>query len=147
MKHLKATILLLVLSLMTAPFLWSYGKDYVVVVNPADAQLKVDTNQLQLIFLGETTKWPDGRQIEVAALKNGSHHKAFMKEMVRLTPVKFAIHWKRKVFTGTGTGTSIKFFKTDEEIKAYVAATPGSIGYIAPKSLDDTVMRLKVSEK
>jgi ABC-type phosphate transport system substrate-binding protein len=60
--------------------------------------------------------------------------------------MKFAIHWKQKIFTGSATGSHINFFKTEAKVKEYVKANPTAIGYISVDSADDTIKEIKITK-
>lgn len=146
LQLMKIVTVLMFLCLTPAAASLLAADDYVVVVNAANAQVRLDINQLQSMYLGEAVAWPDGKPIKLVALKAGITHGGFLKDVLKMTPVKFAIHWKRKVFTGTGAGADIKFFSSEEEVKAYIEANREAVGYISPKSLDERVARVKISE-
>ena len=52
-----------------------------------------------------------------------------------------------EIFTGTGTGTHINFFKTDEKVKEYIKSNPAAIGYISAASVDDTIKKIEITAR
>ena len=141
----KTTIILFAVILLCASTL-GFAKSYAVIVHPDNPAQTLTAKELKMIFLGERTTWPDGQPLKVAALKNGEVHKEFLRDMVKLSPMKFAIHWKQKIFTGSGSGSHINFFKTEDKVKEFVKANPTAIGYIPVDSIDDTIKEIKITE-
>lgn len=122
-----------------------FAKNYAVIVHPDNSTPTLTAKDLKMIFLGEKTTWPDGQALKAAALKNGEVHKEFLRDFVKLSPLKFAIHWKQKIFTGNATGSYINFFKSEDQVKEYIKANPTAIGYISVDSVDNTVKEIKIT--
>ncbi|MGD2088780.1 MAG: substrate-binding domain-containing protein [Candidatus Aminicenantes bacterium] len=141
----KTTIILLALLFLCASTL-GFTKNFTVIVHPDNPTQTLTAKDLKRIFLGDKTTWPEGEPLKIAALKNGEVHKAFLKSIVKLSPMKFAIHWKQKIFTGSATGSHINFFKSEAKVKEYVKDNPTAIGYISVDSVDDTIKEIKISK-
>jgi ABC-type phosphate transport system substrate-binding protein len=141
----KTTIILLAVFFVCASTL-GFAKSYAVIVHPDNPTPTLTAKDLKMIFLGEKSTWPDGQALKVAVLKNGEVHKEFMKDIVKLSPLKFSIHWKQKIFTGSATVSHINFFKSEDQVKEYVKNNPTAIGYISVDSVDDTVKEIKITE-
>jgi ABC-type phosphate transport system substrate-binding protein len=141
----KLTIVFSMLLLLSFSTLCA-AESYVVIVNNANTDHEILAKDLKKIFLGEKSAWPNGKQIKVAALKGGDSeaHKDFLKDIVKITPLNFRMHWKRKVFTGAGAGTDIQFFTSEKKLKEFIAANPTAVGYISTASLDDTVKKARI---
>lgn len=144
MKGKTTIILFAVFSLCVSTL--GLAKSFSVIVHPDNPTPTLTAKDLKMIFLGEKTTWPDGQPLKVAALKKGEVHKEFLRDMVKLTPMKFAILWKQKIFTGSATGSHINFFKSEDKVKEYVKANPTAIGYISVNSVDDTIKEIKIIE-
>jgi ABC-type phosphate transport system substrate-binding protein len=140
----KTTIILFAVFFICASTV-SFAKSYAVITHVDNPTQSLTAKDLKMIFLGEKTTWPDGQPIKVAALKKGEVHKEFLKHIVKISPMKFAIHWKQKIFTGIATGSHISFFKSEDKVKEYVKANPTAIGYISVNSMDDTIKKVKIS--
>lgn len=123
-----------------------FAKSVAVIVHPDNPTQTLTAKDLKMIFLGEKTTWWDGQPLKVAALKNGQVHKKFLKDIVKISPMKFAMHWKQKIFTGSASGGQINFFKSEDKVKEYVKANPTAIGYISVDSTDDTIKEIKITE-
>ncbi len=118
--------------------------EYKIVINKANPVEEMSAKDLQKIFLGETTSWQDGKQIKLAVMNSGDLYGVFTRNIVKMTSVQFSMYWKQKIFTGSGVGTDIQFFKDGEKLKEYIAATPEAIGYIQPDLLDESLKQVKV---
>lgn len=65
----------------------------------------------------------------------------FHDNVLKKSPSQMKAFWSKLVFTGKGTPP--KEFKTDEEVLAFVASTPGAIGYVDDSKVTDSVRVLK----
>ena len=140
----ETTIILFAVILLYASTL-GFAKSYAVIIHPDNPVQTLTAKELKMIFLGDRTTWPDGQPFKIAALKNGEVHKEFLRDMVKLSPMKFAIYWKQKIFTGTTPGIHISFFKSEDKLKEYVKNNPTAIGYISADSVDDTIKEIKIT--
>ena len=59
-----------------------------------------------------------------------------------MTDRQFSIYWKRLIFTGKGTPPTS--FASDEKVVAFVARTPGAIGYVSTKAELKDVKTIKI---
>jgi len=99
----------------------------VVVANSAVPADGVSQGDLQQIFLGKQTSWGDGTSIELGVLSGGPVADEFLKTYVKKSPSQFQTFWKKAVFSGTGTAP--QEFGSGADLVAWVAATPGAIGF------------------
>lgn len=103
--------------------------DYAIIAHPGASQVSLGKDQLKNILLGSVIKWDDGTIIKLAVLNQGPLHTTLLKEVVSRSPDQFEKHWKKQVFTGKGVMPAS--FPSEEELAAYVAKTPGALGYIS----------------
>lgn len=122
----------------------SFPGEYAVVINKANPVEEISAKDLQMIFLGEKTTWEDGNQIKLAVVNSGDLYEEFARNIVKMSAVQFSMYWKQKIFTGSGVGTDIKFFKDGKKLREYVTTTPEAIGYIHPDLLDGSIKQVKV---
>ncbi len=115
-----------------------------IVVNQANSVSTINSRILMEIYLGKRTLWPDGRAIRLAVLKEGKVHEKFLKEVVKKNPSQFALHWQGATFTGTGVAP--KEFSTEEEMRTFVSANPGAVGYISLAGVNDSVKKLMIKD-
>jgi len=109
----------------------------VVIVHP---ELTIDTlavEELQLMYLGKRSRWPDDTKVKPGLIKSGALHESFVSDVLDRTPAKFNRYWKQLVFTGKGVPP--KSFVSEDALIEYVRATPGSIGYVSSTAHPDGV--------
>jgi len=104
-----------------------------IIVHPDNVDQSLNSTDLERIYLGKTSHWSDDSAIKVVMLKNGATHEAFLEKYLNRTVHRFVSYWRQMVFTGKGIPPYS--FVDEKELAAFVAATPGSVGYIS----DDTV--------
>jgi len=139
---MKYIIAILMFTLLSAGSV-ALAADYVLITDNTNPVSELTAKDVKSIFLGKKTVWGDGSHITVFTYTDSSVNDAFMKEMVRKTSQQYITYWKKSLFTGTGLPPMN--FDSDEEVKAAVAAKPGSIGYISASALDAKVKILRVN--
>jgi ABC-type phosphate transport system substrate-binding protein len=100
---------------------------------------KIDAPTLKAVFLGKKTAWDHAGRIVLAVLK-GDTADAFLKATVEMSASQFANHWRRLAMTGGGT--SPRFFDKPDDLRRFVAETPGAIGFLDAASVDDSLLTL-----
>jgi hypothetical protein len=121
------------------------ARDYVVVAHPDVAATRVNLKTLQAIFLGEKSEWEKGEKIMPVTLDGGAAHEAFVKDVLRKTPMQFSNYWNQQLFTGKGVPP--RSFTTAEELMEYVAKTRGAVGYVPASVPLRQVKALEVLEQ
>lgn len=105
----------------------AFGADS-AILNPASPVSAISADQAKDIFLGRKTSWDDGSKIVVVVTESGPGNDALMK-LLGKSPSQFATGWKKLVFTGKGVMP--ESVKDDAAAIAFVAKTPGAIGFVA----------------
>jgi ABC-type phosphate transport system substrate-binding protein len=141
MKALVAFVALALLSV--APAAAGPDPGVAVIAHPGVKAKSLDADALQRYFLGKTTTWEGGGLVVLATLREGATHEAFLSAYVGKTPSQFTSHWRKLVFTGKASEP--RSFASEVELVAYVAATPGAIGYVsaAAEKKDVAVIAVK----
>jgi ABC-type phosphate transport system substrate-binding protein len=100
-----------------------------VIVNPTVKGSQIQRATLSSIFLKQVPRWGDGSPVHpVDQSMRSPVRMSFAADVLQRPLVEVQIYWSRKM----GTGVAPPPVKpTDEEVAAYVAATPGSIGYVS----------------
>jgi len=124
---MKKYFVLALCALLCSP-LAARSENLIVIANKDVTTASVTRSELQNIFLGKTLKWPDGKKIKPAVLKEGSTHERFLNEMLARRVAQFDTHWKQVIFTGKGRPP--KMLDSEEELVQYVSVTEGAVGYI-----------------
>ncbi len=107
-----------------------------VLVNGASALTTISDDDLKDYYLGKKASWPDGSKVTVVVLKDGASHESLMKKLGKSTS-QFSTGWKKLVFTGKGSMP--EQVGSEDELVAFVAKTPGSIGYADAGKVKDGV--------
>jgi ABC-type phosphate transport system substrate-binding protein len=112
--------------------------EVVAVVSARGPATVMTTNQVVDIFLGRTSRFPDGRpavpvdQAEGSAVRDEFYFAYAGKSQSQLNA-----HWAKIVFTGRGHPPIA--LANDLEVRKYLADHPGAIGYIERNLVDASV--------
>lgn len=140
MKRLLRTLLLLAVCCGSPALL--RAADWVFIAHPSTASTAAKKEDIKNILLGTKTKWDGGGLIKLAVLSEGAVHDGVIQEFTAKSADQFDKYWKKQVFTGKGVAPEA--FKTDAEMLAFVAKTPGAFGYVSAGAANDTVKSLSV---
>lgn len=130
----------LLYTLFTAAFLSVIAPvmaETVIIVNKDNA-VSISSEDIAKIYLGKMKSFPNGTNAKPTDHPPGTVLRiGFLDAVVGKTESQMKAHWSRLLFTGKGIPA--KVFKSDEEVKKFVARNPNAIGYINASSADDTV--------
>ena len=106
---------------------------------------KISRAVLSSIFLKQAPKWGDGSVIApVDQSVRSDVRRSFCGEVLLQSVAEVQIYWQRRMFAGV-TPPPVK--TSDEEVVAFVAATPGAIGYVsATATLPETVKTIELAD-
>lgn len=125
----------------------SAGADatYRIIVNPSVKGTQIPRATLNSIFLRQAPRWGDGSPVQpVDQSFRSSIRRVFANDVHQRPIMELQIFWNRRMSNGV-MPPPVK--QSDEEIVAYVATTPGAIGYVAPTTpLPDSVKEISVVE-
>jgi ABC-type phosphate transport system substrate-binding protein len=102
----------------------------------------ISDKDLKAFYLNKSKSWSDGSAVTLAVLEGGATHDAFLDTHIGKNDKSFASFWKRIVFTGKGAAP--KAFASEAELVAFVARTPGAIGYVDAGAAGDGAKQLAV---
>jgi ABC-type phosphate transport system substrate-binding protein len=144
MRHVShITAVIAVLGLLTASR--PLPAQEVAVVSAKSSVTTLSKSQLADIFLGKTTRFPDGSQVVPIDQSEGTLARdEFYIWIAGRSAAQMKAYWSRIIFTGRGQPP--KAAQSSSETKKLVAANPNSIGYIEPKLVDDTVRVVTVTQ-
>lgn len=98
---------------------------------------------LRAMYSMRTQSWPNGEHLTVFVLPDDQRvHEDFCQRILGVLPYQLRRSWDRLVFSGKAAGP-IRV-QSLEEMKARVSNTPGAIGYIPEKHIDDTILVVEV---
>jgi len=109
-----------------------------LIANKSLASEKIDAATLKSVFLGKKVSWDSGGRVVLAVLKNGPVAEAFLEKAVEMSSGSFNNYWRRLAMTGGGSAP--KSFETEDELKKFVASTPGAIGFLDSSNADGSVV-------
>lgn len=112
----------------------------VIIANKSLDKEKLDASTVKAVFLGKKVAWDTGGRVMLAVLRNGPVADDFLKASVDMTSSGFNNLWRRLAMTGGGTAP--KSFESEEDVRKYVASTPGAVGFVDSASVDATVIVL-----
>ncbi len=109
-----------------------------VVVHPSAGFESLSEDEVSRIFLGKSKTFPNGTPANPLNQAEGSSVRDRFNEAVcKKNASQYKAYWSQLVFTGKGTPP--KDVSDDAAVKAQVAASPGSIGYIASDAVDASI--------
>ncbi len=114
-----------------------------LVANKNIAAEKLDAATLKSVFLGKKVAWDGAGRVTLAVLKAGPVADTFLQGAVDMNASTFNNHWRRLAMTGGGTAP--KSFEKEEDLRKFVAETPGAIGFVDAASADASVATLTVA--
>ena len=134
-NRIRWTIFGLTLSLAMA----RVGKaDVVVVVSAKCAISTLSKDQVTDIFLGKTTRFPDGAPaVPVDQIEGSPARDEFYANLAGKSPAQLKAHWTKIIFTGRGQPP--KSVANSIEVLKLVAANPQAISYVERSAVDNTV--------
>src|SRR4051812_43647815 len=107
------------------------------------ASEKLDSATVKAVFLGKKVSWDAAGRVTLAVLKGGPVADEFLKGAVEMTSSAFNNHWRRLAMTGGGTAP--KSFEKEEDLRKFVAETPGAIGFIDSANIDASVAAITLA--
>ncbi len=131
-RYLALAVLCMAASAFASPSL---------IGNKNVASEKLDAAVVKAVFLGKKVSWDSAGRITLAVLKSGPVAEEFLKGSVEMSVSAFNNHWRRLAMTGGGTAP--KSFDKEEDLRKFVAETPGAIGFIDSANVDASVVPLK----
>ena len=114
-----------------------------MIVNPQVKGSQIPRAVLKSIFLKQALKWGDGRPVvPVDQSVQSAVRRQFSNDVLKQGIVEIQVYWQRKIAAGQ-LPPPVK--TSDEDVVAFVASTPGAIGYVSPTTtLPDTVREVTV---
>jgi ABC-type phosphate transport system substrate-binding protein len=116
------------------------AEDLLVVVHPQAPVEHLSDAQLRQVYLGESSFWGVVK-IHPAVLRVPPEvYAAFMGAVAGISPGGYEAYWIRKVFREGGMPP--RPFDSAAEVLAYVARTPGGLGFVRRADLDGAKVKV-----
>lgn len=118
-----------VLAFLTLAGAVSAADEFQVIVNGASPVAEMDRAEVARFFLRQSLKWSDGQPVlPVDQSSRSAVRDAFSKGVLKQPLPAVDTYWQRQIASGRALPPPVK--TSDAEVLAYVAATPGAIGYV-----------------
>ncbi len=112
--------------------------EVVAVVSAKNPVTALSKNQVADIFLGKTSKFPDGsRAVPIDQAEGSATRDAFYLQFTGKSSAQVKMYWSKMIFTGRGQPP--REVSNGVEMKKHLINNPDEIGYIERKLLDSTV--------
>jgi ABC-type phosphate transport system substrate-binding protein len=111
-----------------------------VVVSKQNGVGAVSSAQLSRIFLIETKKWPDGKSIQVVLHKASNGETVTLQRLNKMAAQQWH-HWI------AAHKDSLTLVDSDDDVLNYVENSPGAIGLVDVRSVNDHVNIIRVDGK
>ena len=117
--------------------------DLVIIGNPNLPAPSLEAKELQRIYMGKQTRWGNDLTIVPVMLKSGAVHDSFVESYLGRSVHRFVTYWRQMVFTGKGMPP--RSFANESELVAFVANTPGSVGYASAQANVQSVKVIQIA--
>jgi ABC-type phosphate transport system substrate-binding protein len=113
-------------------------EEVVPVVSAKSRVTSLSANQVADIFLGKTSRFPDGTQaIPIDQTEESPARERFYAVFTGKSAAQVKAHWSKIIFTGRGQPP--RQASDSREAKRLVAENPNAIGYLEPSQVDSTL--------
>lgn len=108
-----------------------------VIVAASNPMTSVKREDLARIFLKKLTRSKDGQELSPVDQSARSAVRAAFSEQVLVKEGLDKIsavenYWRQQIYSGRGAPPAVK--TSDDEVRKFVATTPGAIGYVGEKA-------------
>lgn len=132
-------------ALVSIPAAENTADPVAIIVHPKSPISELSMAELQKIFRGDRVRGPDGQRISVLMLGPGRpERQAVLKQIFKMNESEYSRHFLHAVFAGN-IQAAPKELSTPAAMRQYVAATPGSIGYVRASEIDGTVKAVAIN--
>lgn len=112
--------------------------DVVAVLSVKSSLNILRKDQLIDIFLGKTSRFPDGSEaVAIDQVEGSAPRDEFYLRFADKSPAQIKAHWSKIIFTGRGQPP--REVSNSAEVIRQLAANPNAIGYIERERVDRNV--------
>lgn len=143
MTHIRRALFAAALATGLASSAQAQG--YKVIVNASIADRSISRAKLSRLFLKQDGKFPEGQAAVPVDLNASSPaREAFSKAVLGRGPGPVKTYWQQQIFAGRASPPIEK--SSDADVIAFVASTPGAVGYVSSDaSLGESVRIIAVA--
>lgn len=114
------------------------AEDVVAVVSAKSGVTSLSSAQVADIFLGRSTRFPDGTQaVPIDQNDESPVRDRFYAQFTGKSPAQVKAHWSKLIFTGRGQPP--RQIGGGVEVRRAVAENPRAIGYLDARLVDSSV--------
>ncbi|MFY9328910.1 MAG: phosphate ABC transporter substrate-binding protein [Georgfuchsia sp.] len=118
--------------------------EVVAVVSTRSSLTTLTKNQVTDIFLGKTSRFPDGSQaIPIDQVEGSAARDEFYAAVAGKSAAQIKAYWSKIIFTCRGSPP--REMQNNSEVKKFLGENLAAIGYIDKSELDSSVKVLKIS--
>jgi len=136
-KTARLLILLISIAATAAP---CFAHHMAVVVSENNAVSNLTASQLGKIFRTEMKKWPDGGDILVVLHRSSPGENITLQHLNKMSAAQLQA-WSKQ------HKDELKFADSDEDVLSIVQSTPGAVGLVDVRSVNDKIKVLHVDGK
>lgn len=136
-KKLSSFSLALAFMMMAAP---CFAHHMAVVVSKQNSVSSLSSAQLGKVFLAETKKWPDGKNILLVLHRSSAGEMMTLEHLNKMS----AQQWQDWV---NDHRDLVKLVDSDDEVLNYIENTPGAVGLVDVRSVNDHVTIVRIDGK
>jgi ABC-type phosphate transport system substrate-binding protein len=105
-------------------------QSFIVIVNPSNSMTSTSSEFLSQVFFKRTTRWHNGEAIHpVDQLQESATRRGFSDRVLKRSIAAVRNYWQQRIFSGRDLPPPE--LDSDDAVVAYVAKTPGAIGYVS----------------
>lgn len=120
--------------------------EVVVVVATSSPVKTLARTQVADIFLGKTSRFPDGGQaVPIDQTEDSPTRDEFYTTFTGKSAAQLKAHWSKIIFTGRGQPPQA--VSSGAEVKKRIAGNPDTIGYIDAQELDGSIRALALESQ
>ncbi len=136
-------ILISIASIFLVTHIPTAGAELVVIANPHVSFNSLTQGQLRRIFLGQTSKFPNGEVAEPLDL-GGEYRNEFYEDLLKKSPSQVDNYWANMIFSGKASPPrQIR----PEDVKQAVAGSVRAISYIDRTQVSPSVKIISITEE
>ncbi len=106
------------------------GDPIVVIVNKSNPVENLSMEELKKLFLSDRSRWDTGKAVAPVILPPGTPERtAFLKMVCGMSDAEMSKYFMQAAFTGK-SATPPKQVSSAAALKAFVAESPGAIGFV-----------------
>lgn len=138
--HVKIARYILVILSLLASGVPCLAHHMAVIVSKDNPETNLSSAQIRKIFRFETKKWPDERDIVLVIHRSSSGESATLEHLNRMSPEQWE-EWNQQ------HQGQLKIVNSDRDVLNVVGDTPGAVGLVDVRSVNDKVKVLHVDGK